>query len=31
MDFIIFPPETPVYILIERLEDYYRSKAYTSK
>jgi len=31
VDFIVFPPDTTVHVLIGRLEDYYKSKAYASK
>ena len=30
MDWIAFPQDTTIHILIGRLEDYYKSKAYTS-
>jgi len=31
VDFIVFPPDTKVHVLIGRLEDYYKSKAYASE
>ena len=31
VDFIVFPPDTTVQLLVSRLEDYYKSKAYASK
>ena len=31
VDFIVFPPDTTVHVLIGRLEDYYKSKAYASE
>ena len=30
MDFIVFPPDTTVHVLVGRLENYYKEKAYTS-